>query len=182
MGNQGFAVFDTAIGRCGIAWREQLVVSAQLPVASEHAMRASLSRYAPGPATPPPQIRAAIEAIVALLAGEPRDLADIPLDMSHVPEFPRRVYVAARKISPGETLSYGELARKLGVPGAARAVGQALGRNPFAPIVPCHRVLAAGGKTGGFSAHGGRTTKLKMLAIECAAIGGQLPLGLNVKD
>ena len=142
-------------------------------------MRASLSRYAPGPAAPPPQIRDAIEAIVALLAGEPRELSDISLDMSSVPEFPRRVYVAARKIPPGATLSYGELAGKLGVRGAARAVGQALGRNPFAPIVPCHRVLAAGGRTGGFSAYGGRTTKLEMLAIERAAIGGQLPLGLR---
>jgi methylated-DNA-[protein]-cysteine S-methyltransferase len=87
------------------------------------------------------------------------------------------VYLAARDILAGQTLTYGELARNLGAPGAARAVGQALGKNPFAPIVPCHRVLAAGGRPGGFSAHGGPSTKLKMLAIERAAIGGQLPLG-----
>jgi methylated-DNA-[protein]-cysteine S-methyltransferase len=179
MSRDGFAVFDTALGRCGIAWRDQRIVCSLLPGPNEAALRASLSHYAPEPGAPPPAVRAAIDGVVALLAGEPRDLLEAPLDMSRVPDFPRRVYVAARRIPPGETLSYGELARKLGVPGAARAVGQALGRNPFAPIVPCHRILAAGGKTGGFSAHGGRTTKLEMLAIERAAIGGQLPLGLR---
>jgi methylated-DNA-[protein]-cysteine S-methyltransferase len=155
------------------------VVACLLPERSEAVLRARLARIAAGPASPPPELRAAIAAIAALLAGEPRDLREIALDMSGVPEFQRRVYQAARNIPPGHTLSYGELARELGTPGAARAVGQALGKNPFAPIVPCHRVLAAGGRSGGFSAHGGPRTKLKMLAIERAAIGGQLPLALT---
>jgi methylated-DNA-[protein]-cysteine S-methyltransferase len=176
MSTEGFAVFDTALGRCGIAWSARGVVSSLLPESSEATMRARLRRFAPGPAMPPAELRDAIAAISALLAGEPRDLRGIALDMTGVPDFQRRVYLASRNILAGHTLSYRELARKLGAPGAARAVGQALGKNPFAPIVPCHRVLAAGGRPGGFSAHGGPATKLKMLAIERAAIGGQLLL------
>jgi methylated-DNA-[protein]-cysteine S-methyltransferase len=93
--------------------------------------------------------------------------------MTRVPAFHRAVYAVARAIPPGETLTYGEVARRLGDPGSARAVGQALGRNPFAIIVPCHRVVAAGGATGGFSAHGGAATKRRILAIEGA--GGDAP-------
>lgn len=105
--------------------------------------------------------------MTALLSGE--DLAapdSVPLDLSRVPPFHARVYEVARTIPPGTTLTYGEIARRLGEPGAARAVGQALGANPFAPIVPCHRVLAAGGGTGGFSADGGVATKRRLLEIE----------------
>jgi methylated-DNA-[protein]-cysteine S-methyltransferase len=107
-----------------------------------------------------------------LLRGEASDLAGVALDMDQVPEFHRRVYDAARTIPPGETLSYGDIARRVGAPGAARAVGQALGRNPFPIVVPCHRVLAAGGRIGGFSAQGGVATKRRMLAIESAWIDG----------
>src|SRR5439155_16025712 len=96
----------------------------------------------------------------------------VALDMERLPAFHRRVYEIARTIPPGETLSYGELAARLGVPGAARAVGQTLGRNPVAIVVPCHRVLAAGGKVGGFSANGGITTKLRLLSIEAAHSNG----------
>jgi methylated-DNA-[protein]-cysteine S-methyltransferase len=99
-------------------------------------------------------------------------LLDLPLDMEGVPPFHRRVYELARAIPPGEVLTYGEVARRLGDPGASRAVGQALGHNPYAPVVPCHRVLAAGGRSGGFSAEGGAATKLKMLEIERARFGG----------
>jgi methylated-DNA-[protein]-cysteine S-methyltransferase len=106
-----------------------------------------------------------------LLAGGPGDLSNAELDMEGVPPFHRRVYEIARGIRPGMTLSYGEVAARLGAPGAARAVGQALGQNPFPILVPCHRVLAAGGKIGGFSAHGGTATKQHMLAIEGASVG-----------
>jgi methylated-DNA-[protein]-cysteine S-methyltransferase len=120
---------------------------------------------------PPPAVQHAIDGIVALLAGEATDLAAVVLDMERVPAFNRRVYEVARTIAPGETLTYGDIAARLGDPGAAREVGQALGRNPFAVIVPCHRVVAAGGRTGGFSANGGVTTKLRLLEIERARLG-----------
>src|SRR5438477_7793213 len=164
----GFALFDTAIGRCGIAWGERGVTGVQLPEAGESETRMRMLHRFPaaGEAPPPPEVRQAVEGIVALLRGDETDLSSIPLDMESVPEFHRRVYEAARTIPPGQTLSYGDIARRLGAPGAARAVGQALGRNPFPIVVPCHRVLAAGGKIGGFSAHGGTETKRRMLAIE----------------
>jgi len=178
MTDRGFALFDTAIGRCGIAWGERGVVGVQLPEASEPATRARLRRRFPGAreAPPPPAAAQALEGITALLRGQGGDLAAVVLDMDRVPAFHRRVYDVARTIPPGATLSYGDIASRLGAPGSARAVGQALGRNPFAIIVPCHRVLAAGGKSGGFSANGGVTTKLRLLAIEGAPAAGQLGL------
>jgi methylated-DNA-[protein]-cysteine S-methyltransferase len=115
-------------------------------------------------------VQHAIDGIVALLSGTATDLSTVPLDMERVPAFDRGVYEVARTIPPGETLTYGEVAARLGDPGAAREVGGALGRNPFAVIVPCHRVIAAGGKTGGFSAPGGVTTKLRLLEIERARL------------
>jgi methylated-DNA-[protein]-cysteine S-methyltransferase len=116
--------------------------------------------------TPSPDVQNAIDAMTALLRGERTDLTFIPLDLDTVPEFHRRVYEIARTIQPGGTLSYGEIASRLGEPNASRAVGQALGRNPFPIVVPCHRVVGAQGKMGGFSAPGGRATKLRLLAIE----------------
>jgi methylated-DNA-[protein]-cysteine S-methyltransferase len=168
---QAFTLFETAIGRCAIAWGARGVTRVQLPEAREAATRARLLRQLPGAqeAVPPRDVRRAVAAIAALLGGEPRDLSDVPLDMDGLPAFRRRVYEAARGIPPGATLSYGELAERLGAPGAARAVGQALGRNPFAIVVPCHRVLSAGGRVGGFSANGGVVTKLRLLAIEAGA-------------
>jgi methylated-DNA-[protein]-cysteine S-methyltransferase len=166
----GFALFQTAIGACGIAWGERGVIGVQLPGRSEAATRAQLRRRFPdAPETvPPPEAQRAIAAIVALLAGEQRELADVALDMTGVPAFERRVYEVARGIAPGATLTYGEIAARLDAPGDARAVGEALGRNPFPIVVPCHRVLAAGGKVGGFSANGGIATKLRLLSIEGA--------------
>jgi methylated-DNA-[protein]-cysteine S-methyltransferase len=170
MTGPSFALFDTAIGRCGIAWGARGVCGVQLPEASETRTRARLMRRYPHAceASPPPRVRHAIEAIAALLTGEPQDLSAVALDMDDVPEFDRRVYEAARSIAAGRTLSYGELAARLGERGLARDVGQALGRNPFPIIVPCHRVLAAGGRSGGFSANGGVATKLRLLTIERA--------------
>jgi methylated-DNA-[protein]-cysteine S-methyltransferase len=170
-----FALFATAIGPCAIAWGGRGIVGVQLPEACEADTRARMRRRLPdaSEAPPPPAVERAINAIVALLSGAARDLSAIGLDMDGVPDFNLRVYAVARQIPPGATLTYGEIARRLGDPGLARAVGQALGRNPFPIIVPCHRVLAAGGKLGGFSANGGASTKRRMLAIEGApAIGG----------
>ena len=163
------ADFATAIGRCGIAWSDRGVVGVQLPEASEAATRAQLQRRFPAAteAPPTPPIQAAIDGVVALLEGENAgDLSKIELDLRAVPAFNAAVYRVARTIPPGETLTYGEIAARLDDPGAARAVGQALGANPIPIIVPCHRVLAAGGRAGGFSAPGGVMTKLKLLEIE----------------
>ncbi|MGZ3282620.1 MAG: methylated-DNA--[protein]-cysteine S-methyltransferase [Xanthobacteraceae bacterium] len=170
MADHGFTLFDTEIGRCGIAWGDHGLVALQLPERDESRTRARLIRRCPQAreATAPPGVRDAIEAIIALLRGEPRDLSAVALDMDGVPVFDRRVYEVARTIMPGMTLSYGEISARLGAPGLAREVGQALGRNPFPIVVPCHRVLAAGGKAGGFSANGGITTKLRLLTIERA--------------
>jgi len=178
MPDQGFTLFDTAIGRCGVAWGRRGLVGVQLPEAREQETRARLERRFPEAreSAPPAGVRRALADIGALLRGEKRDLSGIALEMDRLPPFHRRVYEIARGIPPGATLSYGEIAARLGAPGSARAVGQALGRNPFAIVVPCHRVLAAGGKLGGFSANGGVATKLRLLAIEGAGAGETLPL------
>ena len=165
-----FTLFDTAIGCCGMVWSERGVAGVQLPEAGELKTRARMRRRFPGAheEAPTPEVQAALDRIVALLRGEASDLSALVLDMEGVPPFRRRVYEVARTIPPGATLSYGEIAARLGEPGMAREVGQALGRNPFALIVPCHRVVAAGGKAGGFSANGGVATKLRLLSIEGA--------------
>jgi methylated-DNA-[protein]-cysteine S-methyltransferase len=170
MTERQFTLFDTAIGRCAVAWGRGGIVGVQLPEGSERATRARISkRFADArEGAPPPAVKRAIRDMAGLLDGETADLSKISLDMDGVPDFHRRVYEAARTIPAGATLSYGELAKRVGAPGAARAVGQALGRNPFAIVVPCHRVLAAGGKLGGFSANGGTNTKVRMLEIEGA--------------
>src|SRR5262245_16464766 len=145
MTGDGFTLFDTAIGRCGIAWSECGIVGVQLPEGRESETRARMVRRFPEAreVPPPSAVRRALDGIAALVRGEPADLSAIELDMERVPPFHRRVYSVARTIPPGATRSYGAIAAELGEPGAARAVGQALGRNPFALIVPCHRVLAA---------------------------------------
>jgi O-6-methylguanine DNA methyltransferase len=177
MAEYEFALFDTPIGRCGIAWSERGVSSLQLPEGKELATVARLTRRFPDAVagTPPPTVREAMAQVDALLHGKASDLGRVELDMSAVPPFHQRVYAAARAIAPGQTLSYGELAKQLGAPGSARAVGQALGKNPFAIIVPCHRVLAANGRMGGFSANGGITTKLRLLGIEAPAATAPQP-------
>jgi methylated-DNA-[protein]-cysteine S-methyltransferase len=168
----GFCLFETALGMCAIAWEETALSGVQLPEGGEAAVRSRMQRRFPllEEAVAPGWAQAAIARIQALLAGAADDLADIPLQMEAIPAFHRRVYEIARAIPPGRTLTYGEIAQRLGEPGAARAVGQALGRNPFAPVVPCHRVLAARSGAGGFSANGGVATKLRMLQIEKAQL------------
>jgi len=140
----------------------------QLPEKNDAATRTRLMRHCPTAEEqePPKHIARAIEDIQALLRGEQKSLRAIGLDMSRVPAFNARVYETARAIPPGKTRTYGEIARAIGDAGAARAVGQALGRNPFAIVVPCHRVVGANDKLVGFSANGGIATKLKMLQIE----------------
>ena len=167
-----FAFFDTAVGRCAITWGPLGILAVQLPEGREPETRARVLRLHPTALeTPPPAaIAQAVQAISAVLRGEHEDLSALPLDMAALPDFHRRVYDVARTIGPGQTLSYGEIADRLGSRGLSRAVGQALGRNPFLIVVPCHRVLAAGGRVGGFSASGGITTKLRLLAIEGRAV------------
>ncbi len=182
--SQGFCLFDTAIGACALVWRAEHLIGAQLPEQDEARARQRLARRYPEAVegAPPPFVQEAIDGIVALLAGEQRDLSGLPIEMDGLSVFNRKVYEVALGIPPGETLTYGEVAARIGEPGAARAVGVALGANPFPIIVPCHRVLAANGKTGGFSADGGVETKLRMLTIEKArtsdvpSLFGSLPL------
>ncbi|WP_137920698.1 methylated-DNA--[protein]-cysteine S-methyltransferase [Hydrogenophaga sp. 2FB] len=171
MGEGGHTLFPTAIGTCGIAWGPGGVVAVQLPEADAPRTRARLLKGLPPlPQVdqPPAAVQTAITGVQDLLKGMARDLMEIELDMARLTPFQREVYAIARAIPPGQTRTYGEIARELGDVGLSRAVGQAMGHNPFAPIVPCHRVLAAGNRPGGFSAGGGAVTKLRMLAIEGA--------------
>lgn len=173
MTDLGFHVFATAIGDCGLVWSGHGIAGVQLPEKSERLTRARIARRFPHAreAAPPPDIARAVVEVVALLAGERKDLGSIAVDLDGIPEFDRRVYALARSIPPGATLSYGEIAAQLGDRKLAREVADALSRNPVPLIVPCHRVLAAGGKMGGFSAPGGVRTKLRLLSIEGARYG-----------
>ena len=179
----GFCLFDTALGQCGIAWSDRGIVRLQLPERDPRQTLARLRAGLPDAALlePAGDVHDAIQLIQGLLEGQALALDPIAVDLRGLPQFQRRVYAAARGIGVGQTMTYGELARRIGSVGAARAVGQALGRNPVAIIVPCHRVLAAGGGIGGFSAQGGVHTKRKLLAIEQTACSLQLqmPLALD---
>jgi methylated-DNA-[protein]-cysteine S-methyltransferase len=153
--------FETELGECGIEWSDVGVTRVSLPG------RRPLSAVRVGGAREVPDaIRDAVVGIVALLAGEARDLRDVVLDESGIDSFRQSVFAATRAVGPGETASYGEIARSIGQPGAARAVGSALGSNPFPVIVPCHRIVAATGALTGFSAPGGIDTKRRLLEIE----------------
>lgn len=163
-----YVLFDTPIGRCAIAWRGDAIAGVQLPEATDAETRRRLDDRFDGVAegVPPIPVQHAIDAMVASLRGEADDVADVPVDLDVLPPFQRKVFEVVRTIPAGETLSYGEVAAAVGSPGAARAVGQALGRNPYPIVIPCHRVLAAGGRIGGFTAQGGVSVKAKMLAAE----------------
>jgi len=164
------AVFSTAIGWCGLVWGEQGLVGAQLPEGDAARTRARLSRRFGHAAEAPPSVavQAVIDAIIRLTSGEKADLAFAALDLQAVPAFNRQVYALARAIPPGETRTYGEIAADLGDRNLARAVGRALGENPIPIVIPCHRVLGAGARIGGFSANDGAATKARLLAIEGA--------------
>jgi methylated-DNA-[protein]-cysteine S-methyltransferase len=172
MTNQHFALFDTAIGTCGIEWGPRGINGVQLPMGSRKKTESRIRqrRGEISEAQPPDEVQRAIVRIIELLSGRPHDLMDVALDLDDVPAFNRSVYEIARQIPPGKTLTYGDIAKRLGGVELSRNVGQALGHNPCPIVVPCHRVLAAGNKPGGFSANGGVKTKLKMLAIEGALV------------
>jgi methylated-DNA-[protein]-cysteine S-methyltransferase len=176
---QNFALFETAIGPCAIAWTGRGVIGVQIHERDAAATRSRIMRRFPAAKEAPPssELQHAIDGIIALLRGEPRDLTDIEIDNTETPEFNARVYAVARTVPPGQTMTYGEIAERLGDKLLAREVGQALGQNPCPIVMPCHRVLAAGGKassfkTGGFSAPGGVATKMRLLSIEGAQPGG----------
>jgi methylated-DNA-[protein]-cysteine S-methyltransferase len=172
MTDQHFTLFDTPIGICGIEWGPRGINGVQLPMGSADKTRSRIrQRHGEiAESEPTAEVQGAIGAILELLSGKPNDLADIVLDLAAVPEFNRGVYEIARTIPPGKTMTYGDIAKQLGGVELSRDVGHALGRNPCPIVVPCHRVLAAGNKPGGFSANGGVVTKLKMLAIEGAVV------------
>jgi methylated-DNA-[protein]-cysteine S-methyltransferase len=167
-----YALFDTAIGIAGIAWGDQGLIGVHLPERDPENNRRSFQRRFPGiaEAAIPEALTPTVEGIRALMRGEKVDLSEAPLDIGRVPAFNAKVYAIARAIPPGETMTYGEIATQLGDRLLARDVGAAMGANPWPILVPCHRVTAAGGKPGGFSARGGVNTKLKLLAIEGAPV------------
>jgi methylated-DNA-[protein]-cysteine S-methyltransferase len=170
MAGRGYSIFDTGIGRCGIAWGPLGIVGVQLPEAREIETRRRLFLLYPDAREqrPPANVEIAIEGIVALLRGEAADLSDVTLDMSDVPGFNQRVYTFARAIPRGETRTYNEVAAALRASGAVYSVAQAIGRNPFMIIVPCHRVLEAGNYTDKISPNGGCISKRRLLSIEGA--------------
>lgn len=173
-----YTLFDTGIGRCGIVWRSCLVVSTALPGADDIATVRHLIRRFPGAveADADGVAAEAIDLVRRLLVGEAVDLSTIPVDLDGCPDFEQRIYALLREVPTGSTITYGELAARAGAPGAARAVGMAMGRNPVPIIVPCHRVLASSGRSGGFSAPGGVTTKFRILQIEQACRSGDRSL------
>ncbi len=170
MAGRGYTIFDTMIGRCGIAWGDSGVIGVQLPEAREIETRRRLFRLYPEARElrPPLNVELAIEGIVALLRGKAADLSEVMLDMTGIPAFNARVYAFTRTIPRGETRSYGEVASSLRASGAVHSVAQAISRNPFMIVVPCHRVLEAGGYADRISPHGGTISKRRLLSIEGA--------------
>jgi methylated-DNA-[protein]-cysteine S-methyltransferase len=171
-GRGGYSIFDTGIGRCGIAWGDAGIIGVQLPEAREIETRRRLFQLYPDAREmrPPLNVEIAIEGIAALLRGSPSDLADVTLDMTGIHAFNQRVYELTRAVPRGETRTYGEIAARLGAPGAVHSVAQAISRNPFVIIVPCHRVLEVGSYADKISPHGGVISKRRLLSIE--GVGG----------
>jgi methylated-DNA-[protein]-cysteine S-methyltransferase len=175
---QQYRVFETAGGFCAIAWSDTGITRFQLPAstaaATERNLRRRLSDAAPG--TPPSYVATLIEAVCRYFAGAPIDFSDVRLDLDGQDPFAQRIYAALRRVGWGRTTTYGALAKQIGAgPEAARDVGQAMAQNPVPLIIPCHRVLAAGGKLGGFSAPGGASTKIRMLELEGVRLGPPEP-------
>jgi len=169
----GHAVLETVIGFMGIAWNEKGLIRLCLPERSREAVERRLFRHAGvSTATAQPQwVVELIAAIKAYAAGKKVDFSTVPVDLSGIDDFRLAIYDAARKLAFGETTTYGELASRAGHAGLARETGAALGANPVPLVIPCHRILAAGGRIGGFSATGGSATKEKMLAMEGVRVG-----------
>lgn len=175
---QWYVLFDTAFGPCGLAWSEDGLTRLQLPERDRPATEARLKRgiEAPSQSQPTAFVSRAIVSLQRYFAGRRIDFADLDLDLSGLAPFHARAYQALRRIGWGETVTYGELAKQLDSPGAARAIGQAMGRNPLPIIIPCHRVLAGGRKIGGFSAYGGALAKERLLTMEGVRLGQEAPL------
>lgn len=173
-----FALFTTALGECALSWSDDGLTGVWLPASRAGSLRRKIERRVSPPveSAPTEVVTQVIASIRALLDGVPVGLRAVALDLRAVPEFARRVYAVAREVEPGRVVTYGAVARQLGGDADARSVGQALGANPFPIVVPCHRVIAADGRLGGFSAPGGTTTKQRLLAIERARPDG--PPGL----
>jgi methylated-DNA-[protein]-cysteine S-methyltransferase len=172
MDTHAFKIIRTAIGAFGVVWSDAGIARTWMHDRTIEATRAEILRAFPRAVerAPTPDVAAAIDDVAVLLAGASRSF-DVRLDTRSIPPFDRRVYEVARTIRPGETMTYGAVAKALGAePMRARDVGIALARNPFAPIVPCHRIVAAGAQLGGYSAPGGASTKRRLLALEGAAI------------
>jgi methylated-DNA-[protein]-cysteine S-methyltransferase len=170
MSGRGYTIFDTSVGRCGIAWGDLGVLCVQLPEAREIETRRRLFQLYPDARElrPPPEIQSAIDGIAALLRGKVADLSEVRLDTTDIPAFNVRVYEFTRSLPRGETMTYGEVASRLRASGAAHSVAQAISKNPFMIIVPCHRVLEAGGYADRISANGGSISKRRLLSIEGA--------------
>ena len=173
MAGRGYTIFDTGIGRCGVAWGYSGVIGVQLPEAREIETRKRLFQLYPDARElrAPMNVEIAIEAITALLRGQPADFSDVTLDMTGIHVFNRRVYELTRAIPRGETRTYGDVAARLGAPDAVNSVAQAISKNPFMIIVPCHRVLEAGGYADKIAPHGGTISKRRLLSIEGTGAG-----------
>jgi len=167
-----WCVFDTPLGPCGIAWTAEGLLRLQLPEGSRDATRRRLLAGLAGATEvgrPAPWVRSLTALVQRHLSGSPQDFSGVPVDFAGASPLARAVWRAARGVAAGRTASYGELARAVGKPGAARAVGSAMARNPVALVVPCHRIVAADGSMHGFSAHGGVATKRLLLRLETVA-------------
>jgi methylated-DNA-[protein]-cysteine S-methyltransferase len=163
-----FTTFETPLGICSVAWGPYGLRAVGLPEVSTAKLRQRLAKQLGDveETKPPANVRKVIGELRRYLAGGQASFDAVAVDLDHATPFTRRVYEALRRTRPGETVSYGELAARAGRPGAARAVGQAMAKNPLPLVVPCHRVLAHGGKAGGFSSWGGTVTKAKLLELE----------------
>lgn len=171
-----YQLFETALGWLGIAWSENGIAGIQTPDSDRDATERRLKRRFADrhlePATvTPPAIRAAMDLLMRYAEGEAVTFDALALDLSGAPDFNRDIYRVASELRYGETVTYGELARRAGHEGLARETGKALGENPVPIIVPCHRIVAAGGKIGGFSAPGGSRTKVRLLTLEGVHVG-----------
>jgi methylated-DNA-[protein]-cysteine S-methyltransferase len=169
MATDGYVIFATAAGFCAIAWNRVGITCLRLPSRGAEAAERALRRRLPGarPAAPPPPVAAAVAAVQRYFDGEAVDFTGVALDLGEQEPFFEQVYAAARRVGWGQTTTYGTLTKEVGGgPEAARDVGEAMAKNPVPLIIPCHRVLAAGGKIGGFSAPGGSAAKRRMLALE----------------
>ncbi len=173
-----FTIFDTAVGRCAVLWRGDALTGVLLPSSNDEAMRRAIQKRAPGAVeeATPSFVEDAIDRIKRLCDGEAVTFEGVPLDRGAIEPFANSIYDILLRVAPGETTTYGAIAEELGDKTLSRAVGAALGANPFPIIIPCHRVTAAGGKIGGFTAPGGTDTKRRLLDIEGAFAAEKLPL------